>query len=263
MMGVDDKRALPEYANAMMCCDDKQLAVDAFVAMTDEEAVAPPLLMDLIYMLQGKVFHQQIVNGGGNRKEVLTRLTNEVVQTQSPSDVLILIRANGLRMDDLTFMMDANLGELDGRFCAVCDSVEYGDEMIKHLGDSRVYLYRNGWHCLTKDHSFINELKAQNLADDSDHASCYGALTGYFCVDELGDESAVTMASQQKIKLEAGECLLLCSDGFCDVLKGNFLPITKDLPLKEWLNDSIKQLKQSGAKAQLDNVSLVVVRCMT
>lgn len=70
------------------------------------------------------------------------------------------------------------------------------------------------------------------------------------------------MASQQKIKLEAGECLLLSSDGFCDVLKGNFLPITKDLPLKEWLNDSIKQLKQSGAKAQLDNVSLVVVRCM-
>ncbi|WP_435930840.1 hypothetical protein ACSF86_05210 [Moraxella bovoculi] len=41
------------------------------------------------------------------------------------------------------------------------------------------------------------------------------------------------------------------------------MPITKDLPLKEWLNDSIKQLKQSGAKAQLDNVSLVVVRCMT
>lgn len=133
MVGVDDKRALPEHAQAMMCCDDKQLVVDAFVAMTDEEAVVPPLLMDLIYMLQGKVFHQQIVNGGGNRKEALTRLTNEVVQTQSPSDVLILIRANGLRMDDLNFMMDANLGELDGCFYAVCDSVEYGDEMIVDL----------------------------------------------------------------------------------------------------------------------------------
>lgn len=133
MVDANDQRQLPECANAMMCCDDKQLVVDAFVAMTDEEAVVPPLLMDLIYMLQGKVFHQQIVNGGGNRKEALTRLTNEVVQTQSPSDVLILIRANGLRMDDLNFMMDANLGELDGCFYAVCDSVEYGDEMIVDL----------------------------------------------------------------------------------------------------------------------------------
>lgn len=133
MVDANDQRQLPECANAMMCCDDKQLVVDAFVAMTDEEAVVPPLLMDLIYMLQGKVFHQQIVNGGGNRKEALTRLTNEVVQTQSPSDVLILIRANGLSMDDLNFMMDANLGELDGCFYAVCDSVEYGDEMIVDL----------------------------------------------------------------------------------------------------------------------------------
>lgn len=133
MVDANDQRQLPECANAMMCCDDKQLVVDAFVAMTDEEAVVPPLLMDLIYMLQGKIFHQQIVNGGGNRKEALTRLTNEVVQTQSPSDVLILIRANGLSMDDLNFMMDANLGELDGCFYAVCDSVEYGDEMIVDL----------------------------------------------------------------------------------------------------------------------------------
>ncbi|UZA26130.1 protein phosphatase 2C domain-containing protein [Moraxella bovis] len=129
-----------------------------------------------------------------------------------------------------------------GSSTLVCAYTDNDGVMIKHLGDSRAYLFRDDWHCLTKDHSFINELKAQNLADDSDHASCYGALTGYFCVDGLGDESAVAMVSHQNIKLQAGECLLLCSDGFCDVLKGNFLPITKDLPLNEWLNDSIKQL---------------------
>ena len=144
----------------------------------------------------------------------------------------------------------------------VCAYTDNDGVMIKHLGDSRAYLYRNGWHCLTKDHSFINELKTQNLAEDGDHASCYGALTGYFCVDGLGDESAVAMAEHQNFNLQAGECLLLCSDGFSDVLEGNFLPILKDLPLKEWLNNSIKQLKQSGSKTQLDNVSLIVLRCM-
>lgn len=133
MVDANDQRQLPECANAMMCCDDKQLVVDAFVAMTDEEAVLPPLLMDLIYMLQGKVFHQQIVNGGGNIKEALTRLTNEVVQTQSPSDLLIFIRTKGFTLEDINFMQDAGLSELDGVFCAVCDSEKYGDEMIVDL----------------------------------------------------------------------------------------------------------------------------------
>lgn len=133
MVDAGDKRELPESANAMICCDGKLLAIESIVAMLGEEAVVQPLLMDLVYMLQGTVFHYQVVNGGGNRKEVLTRLTNEVVQTQSPSDVLILIRANRLSMDDITFMMDANLGELDCCFCAACDSVEYGDEMIVDL----------------------------------------------------------------------------------------------------------------------------------
>lgn len=41
----------------------------------------------------------------------------------------------------------------------------YADDgvMVKHLGDSRAYLFRDNWHCLTQDHSFINELKAQDL----------------------------------------------------------------------------------------------------
>lgn len=145
----------------------------------------------------------------------------------------------------------------------VCAYTDNDGVAIKHLGDSRAYHYHKGdWHCLTKDHSFINELQADNLADDANYASCYGALTGYFCVDGLGDESAVAMVSHQNINLQAGECLLLCSDGFSDVLEGNFLPILKDLPLKEWLNDSIKQLKQAGSKTQLDNASLIVLRCM-
>lgn len=193
------------------------------------------------------------------KSDITSRTLLQLVQTMY--DEQGAVDFNGLqhRLNDTL----ADKAGFDGSSSTlVCAYTDNDSVMIKHLGDSRAYLYRNGWHCLTKDHSFINELKAQDLAEDGDHASCYGALTGYFCVDELGDESAVTMASQQKIKLEAGECLLLSSDGFCDVLKGNFLPITKDLPLKEWLNDSIKQLKQSGAKAQLDNVSLVVVRCM-
>ncbi|ANB91547.1 hypothetical protein MOVS_05620 [Moraxella ovis] len=37
--------------------------------------------------------------------------------------------------------------------CAYTDNVGV---MMRHLGDSRAYLYRDGWHGLTQDHSFIN-----------------------------------------------------------------------------------------------------------
>lgn len=133
MVDAGDKRELPESANAMICCDGKLLAIESIVAMLDEEAVIQPLLMDLVYMLQGMVFHHQAVNRGESYKELLTKSIGEVVQAQSLSDVFILIRTKGFTLEDANFMLDAGLSELDGVFYAVCDSVEYGDEMIVDL----------------------------------------------------------------------------------------------------------------------------------
>lgn len=151
----------------------------------------------------------------------------------------------------------------------VCAYTDNNGVMIKHLGDSRAYLYRGGWHCLTKDHNFINELKADELAglaDDGDsthcYASCYHALTGCFCVDEYGDTSTTITPSHQHISLGKGDCLLLCSDGFSDVLDGQFLPMDDNMVLKDWLNDSVRQLRRMTSQAELDNVSVIVVRCV-
>ena len=73
MVDAGDKRELPESANAMICCDGKLLAIESIVAMLGEEAVIQPLLMDLVYMLQGMVFHHQAVNRGESYKELLPR----------------------------------------------------------------------------------------------------------------------------------------------------------------------------------------------
>lgn len=139
-----------------------------------------------------------------------------------------------------------------------------GDEIaLKHLGDSRAYHYDGAsWACLTQDHSFINELKADGAASDDDYASCYGALMGYFVVDRMADMSAVELASHQTLSLKSGECLLLCSDGFYEVLNGQFLPMDDAISLKQWLIDSIDQIKQIKPKQQLDNISAVLVRCI-
>lgn len=134
---------------------------------------------------------------------------------------------------------------------------------LKHLGDSRAYYYdRTSWRCLTADHSFMNELKADGMVSHDEYASCYGALMGYFSVDRMADASTVEMASHRTLRLQAGECLLLCSDGFSEILDGRFLPMDNQVSLKDWLSDSINQIRQNKPKWPLDNISAVLVRCV-
>ncbi len=152
----------------------------------------------------------------------------------------------------------------DGASSTLVCAYTVGDEIVlQHLGDSRAYHYDGAsWACLTQDHSFINELRSDGAASDDDYASCYGALMGYFVVDRMADMSAVQMASHQTLSLKSGECLLLCSDGFYEVLHGQFLPMDDAISLKQWLSDSIDQIKQIKPKQQLDNISAVLVRCI-
>lgn len=152
----------------------------------------------------------------------------------------------------------------DGASSTLVCAYTVGDEIVlQHLGDSRAYHYDGvSWACLTQDHSFINELRADGAASDDSYASCYGALMGYFVVDRMADMSAVQLASHQTLSLKSSECLLLCSDGFYEVLHGQFLPMNDAISLKQWLSDSIDQIKQIKPKQQLDNISAVLVRCI-
>ncbi|USZ14748.1 protein phosphatase 2C domain-containing protein [Moraxella sp. FZFQ2102] len=148
----------------------------------------------------------------------------------------------------------------------VCAYSVGDDIVLKHLGDSRAYRYDGvSWHCLTEDHSFINELKADGVAIHDEYASCYDALVGYFVVDRMADMSVVQMASCQTLRLKSGESLLLCSDGFSEVLDGQLLPMDGEISPKQWLSDSIHQIKQIGRikpNQQLDNISAILVRCV-
>lgn len=145
----------------------------------------------------------------------------------------------------------------------VCAYVMDDEIVLKHLGDSRAYYHDStSWRCLTADHSFMNELKADGMVNHDEYASCYGALMGYFAVDRMADVSTVEMASYQTLGLRVGECLLLCSDGFSEVLDGRFLPMGNQVSLKDWLSDSINQIRQNKPKWQLDNISAVLVRCV-
>ncbi|ADW16612.1 protein serine/threonine phosphatase [Desulfobulbus propionicus DSM 2032] len=91
-----------------------------------------------------------------------------------------------------------------------------GDKVVlAHVGDSRVYRWRdNALHCLTSDHSLVNELvrKGALTASQARQSSQRHVITR-----AVGAEPTVMPTLQQQ-PLAVGDILLLCTDGLTSML---------------------------------------------
>ena len=89
---------------------------------------------------------------------------------------------------------------------------------ILNVGDSRVYqAKRDGaWQRLSKDHTVLQGLIDKGEASpDQNYASLYGMLEYVLCADHESEDFAL---HRVVVALEAGDWLVLCSDGVHDEL---------------------------------------------
>lgn len=126
---------------------------------------------------------------------------------------------------------------------------------IGHVGDSRIYLYRQGSvHQLTEDHSLINELLKR------------GRLTREQ-IDKVQYKNAVTRAVGVYASVEVdvfdfdvlpGDRFLLCSDGLSGYLEDSEIPkLFEEIPLEDLSQHFVDLANERGGK---DNITAVVVR---
>jgi protein phosphatase len=90
------------------------------------------------------------------------------------------------------------------------------DLVITHVGDSRAYLLRGGNLLrLTRDHTF-----AQLLVDTGQLApgDVAGSSHRHVLTNALGGSSADVQVDTDRLQLEDGDRLLLCSDGLSDLV---------------------------------------------
>lgn len=130
---------------------------------------------------------------------------------------------------------------------------------IKHVGDSRVYLFSQHdqqWRCLTRDHNYLEELReSRELRAGENYASIYGALLQYFCADPLHEVMDFTTTEEY---LTENDALLVCTDGVHDVMECREWPALKvNMELRAWLLNMKASL---DSKQAYDNVSMVLVR---
>ncbi len=129
------------------------------------------------------------------------------------------------------------------------------DLLITHVGDSRAYLLRaGGLHRLTRDHTY-----AQLLVDTGQLAPGDVSNSRYrhVLMNALGGSSQEVQVDADRLQLEDGDRLLLCSDGLTDLVDdGTIAEILRDATRS---SDACERLVQRALdNGGQDNVTVIV-----
>jgi protein phosphatase len=128
--------------------------------------------------------------------------------------------------------------------------------VIGHIGDSRVYLYRDGeLRQLTKDHTFV-----QRLVDlgriTPEEALVHPRRNVIMRV--LGDTNEVPQLDAEVLDVRPGDRWLLCSDGLCGYVSDEI--VAQNLGSNESASEITEVLVGEALEAGApDNVTVVVV----
>jgi len=126
-----------------------------------------------------------------------------------------------------------------------------------HVGDSRIYLIREGQvAALTNDHSLVEELIKRGELNEAD---AMGHPQRNILTRALGVAPQVEVDTGEAWLLP-GDFILLCSDGLSGVVGKEELGtiVLKGVDLKQSVNSMIKLALDRGG---LDNITAVLVHC--
>lgn len=139
------------------------------------------------------------------------------------------------------------------RTTAVLAVIQGGMAYWAHVGDSRLYLFRDGRvHAQTRDHSQIRFVRQSEDESSRPRASLTRCLGG------LPQPPTTTFGPATL--LQAGDTVLLCSDGLWGQLSGETLTeacSSNASQIEAWLRGLVDQ---AAAVANSDNVTAVVLR---
>jgi serine/threonine protein phosphatase PrpC len=129
------------------------------------------------------------------------------------------------------------------------------DLMITHVGDSRAYLLRGGClHHLTRDHTYAQLLVDLGQLAPGDIA---GSRHRHVLVNALGGSIGEVQVDTDRLKLEDGDRVLLCSDGLTDMVDD--VAITGILLEATGSGDACERLvKRALDNGGRDNVTVIV-----
>ena len=200
--------------------------------------------------------------GGYNAGEVASQLAVEQISSYLLSrelpDVEAMVTAVERANSAILTMMES-ADEYQGMATTVV-MASFGAESacFAHVGDSRIYQYRDGrLEQLTQDHSMIQELINQGMFNTVEEAEQAGVKKNIL-IRGVGIEEQVQVDIREQL-LRAGDRYLLCSDGLSDmVIEAEIAKVLGNdtLTIAEMADTLLKLALEQGGR---DNISVIVV----
>ena len=148
--------------------------------------------------------------------------------------------------------------ELSGMGTTVTMAFHLGAQLcVVHVGDSRAYLYRDGeLHQLTQDHTLMADMVRSGALRPDEVA---GHRLRHVITNVVGGQELGVTVEARAFEVQAGDRLLLCSDGLTEMVTNEAIAATLDAePAPEVA--AKKLLAQANDGGARDNITLLIVR---
>ena len=124
----------------------------------------------------------------------------------------------------------------------------------RQVGDSRLYLFRDGLSQITRDHSLVEEMVS--LGKLERNSESYRSQKNII-TRAVGIRPAVT-ADFFEVSLKKDDCVLLCSDGLSNMAEESLIGSILAAPavLKEKTSRLIQAANENGGK---DNIAVILI----
>ena len=166
---------------------------------------------------------------------------------------------SALRQADVRIVEEAaEHPELSGMGTTVTMAFHLGARLcVVHVGDSRAYLYRDGeLHRLTRDHTLMADLVRSGAIRPDEVA---GHRLRHVITNVVGGQQTGVNVEAHAFEVEAGDRLLLCSDGLTETVTNEAIAATLDTESVPEVA-ARKLLSQANDGGARDNITVVLVR---
>jgi serine/threonine protein phosphatase PrpC len=147
---------------------------------------------------------------------------------------------------------------LEGMGTTLTMAFQLGAQLcIVHVGDSRAYLYRAGQlHQLTRDHTLVAELVRSGELQPEQVAS---HPLRHVITNVVGGPRAGVRVEARSFEVQAGDSLLLCSDGLTEMVTDAAIAAALDA---EAAPEAAAKalLQQANERGGRDNITVVLAR---